>query len=397
MRRAVALWLVLLAAYATTIGLRAGPGRDLDGREAHALLAAESVASDRDLDLRDEYATRAWRSLSGPALRPLAAPHGGRLLEPTGIGFALAIAPAQALGGRIAVELELAALAALGFVLAAALGRRLVPEPWASGAALAVGLSPPALLASTTIAPDALAGTLLAGAAALALRVRVRPSARATLAAGGLLAALPWLALRFLAPGAVVALALYRWPRRRNRAVAGLLGLEALLFSLVLYAALNDRLYGGLTPDAVLPAGVHPTGAAGVLDHLARAPRLLELWVDPRAGLLRWAPVLALALLGLWRLARSRRERLAVALADQADVEVAAGLLALAGAAAVVVAAFLAPTLAGGRAGWPGPALVAVLPLAAALAAWGLRHHPRLGAALAALTVAQSVWLVVAR
>jgi len=39
------------------------------------------------------------------------------------------------------------------FVLAAALARRIVPEPWATGAALVAAFSPPALIASTTIAP----------------------------------------------------------------------------------------------------------------------------------------------------------------------------------------------------------------------------------------------------
>ncbi|HEX4759500.1 MAG TPA: hypothetical protein VH256_01810, partial [Thermoleophilaceae bacterium] len=36
-----------------------------------------------------------------------------------------------------------------------------------------------------------------------------------------------------------------------------------------------------------------------------------------------------------------------------------------------------------------------VLPLAIPLCAWGLRHLPRLGSALALLTVAASVWLYV--
>ena len=76
------------------------------------------------------------------------------------------------------MELFLAAIAAIGFVLAAALARRLVPEPWATGAALVAGLSPPALMASTTIAPDAVAATVLAGAALLALRIRERPRRR---------------------------------------------------------------------------------------------------------------------------------------------------------------------------------------------------------------------------
>ena len=117
----------------------------------------------------------------------------GRSVEPQGIGFPLLIAPAYALGGANAVEAFLAAIAALGFVLAAAVGRRMVPEPWASGAALLVGLSPLALAHATTVYPDAAAGTALAGAALCALRVRERPALGSALVGATLLAVLPWL------------------------------------------------------------------------------------------------------------------------------------------------------------------------------------------------------------
>lgn len=394
LRRAGALWLVLLAAYATTLGLDASPGRDLSAPEARYLVTAESLASDGDADLADEQREQAWRAFyAGPLALP-GGGHDGRLLDPGGLGFPLLVTPAYALGGPIAVELMLAAIAALGFVLAAALANRLVPDPWATGAALAVGLSPPAVVAATTIAPDAVAATALAGAVLLALRTRDRPRLRRGVAAGLLLAPLPWLAVRFLAPVAIVTVALYAWARRRNRALAGLLGAEAVLFSVVLAAAIDDPLYGGPTPDAVLPDGVSATGAFGLLDHLARAPRLLTLWVDPRVGLLRWAPFLALSLVALWLLARSRRRRLAVALGEHGDVEVAAGFLALVCAVCVGVTAFLAPTIAGPW--FAGQRLVVMLPLAAALAAWGLRRLPRTGLLLATITVVLSVWLVVA-
>ena len=55
-RRAALLWLVIFAAFATTTGLPASPGRDLSEPEAQTLLVAESIVSDGDLDLRDEYA-----------------------------------------------------------------------------------------------------------------------------------------------------------------------------------------------------------------------------------------------------------------------------------------------------------------------------------------------------
>ncbi len=234
----------------------------------------------------------------------------------------------------MAVELWLAALAALGYVAAAGIARRLVPEPWATRGVLAVGLSPPAVVAATTIAPDAVAASALAGAAALALAARERPLARLTAWAGLLLATLPWLGVRFVAPALVVLVGVFRWPRRRQRGLAGLVGVEVALFSAVLFVSINDRLYGGLTPYAVLPEGESPTGAHGLADHLERWPRLVWLWLGAPEGLLLWAPVCALALVAVWLLVRSRRERLARVLGEQADVEVTAGfLLAVCGAA----------------------------------------------------------------
>ncbi len=96
----------------------------------------------------------------------------------------------------------------------------------------------------------------------------------------------------------------------------------------------------------------------------------------------------------MWLLARSRRERLARVVAEQVDVEVAAGFLVTVCAAALAVAVFFAPAIAGPR--FAGHQLVAVLPLIGALSSWGLRHFPRTGTLLAALSVAATVWVLVA-
>ena len=394
MRRAAGLWVVLFAVYAAGAGLHASPVEDLSAPEAHILLLTRSIVDDGDLDLSDEYGAAAWRPFYGGTLVPLTGPRERGQLEPIAPGFALLCAPAYALGGRLAVELWLAALAALGYVAAAWIARRMVPDPWATGGVLAVGLSPPAVVAATTIAPDAVAASALAGAAALALAARERPLARLTAWAGTLLATLPWLGVRFMAPGAVVLAGVYRWPRRRQRGLAGLVGVEVALFSTVLFVSINDRLYGGLTPYAVLPEGVSPTGAHGLAAHLERWPRLLWLWVGRPEGLLLWAPVCAMAFVALGLLARSRRARLAQVLGEQVDVEVTASFLAAVCAAAVLVAAFLSPTIAGPW--FPGHELVAVLPLIGALASWGLRRFPRAGALLGVLTVLLTVWVLVA-
>jgi hypothetical protein len=393
-RRGAVLWLVLFAAYAAGVGLHATPGEDLSPSEAHVLLVTRSIVDDGDLDLANQYGAAAWRPFYGRPLLPLTGPRPRGQLEQVAAGFPLLCAPAYALGGRLAVELWLAALAALGYVAAAAVAGRLVPEPWATRGVLAVGLSPPAVIGATTIAPDAVAGSVLAGAVALALAARERPLARLTAWAGALLATLPWLGVKFLAPGAVVAAGVFRWPRRRSRGLAGLVGLEVALFSLVLYVSINDRLYGGLTPYAVLPADESATGAQGLADYLARWPRLLWLWIGSPQGLLLWAPVCALAFVAVWLLVRSRRERLARLVPEQVDVEVAGGFLVSICAAAVVVAVFAAPTIDGPH--FAGHQLVCVLPLIGALCSWGWRRFPRTGTLLAAITVALTVWTLVA-
>jgi hypothetical protein len=384
--------MVLFGAYAATVNLPASPRSRYSAAEAHRLLTAESIASDADVDLRDEYRTRAWRAWYPGTLHPTAGVTGGRLVEPQGIGFPLLIAPAQAVGGPTAVELWLAAVAALGFVLAAGLGRRLVPEPWATGAALVTGLSPPALAAATTIAPAMTAATALAGAALLALRVRESPRVRSVFWCAALVAVTPWLGVQFAAPAAVVALALARWLRRRQRGLAGFVALEVVFVSALLFISVNDQLYGGLTPYAARLAEKPPTGADDLGDYLARARRLVGLWFDRDAGMLRWAPFAALAFFGVWLLWRSRRDRIAVAMDEHIHVEVAAGFCAAVAAVVVVVAAFAAPTLHGD--GLIGGELLPALPFGAALAAWGLRHARRAGAALAALTLGAGVWLL---
>ncbi|WP_354698309.1 hypothetical protein DSM112329_03981 [Paraconexibacter sp. AEG42_29] len=392
MRRWLAIFLLLLVAYAATIGLRAAPGQRYSGAEAHRLLTAASISEDGDLDLRDQYAQRTWDRWDGPVLRPTAGLTEGRLVEPQGIGFPLLIAPAYALGGPTLVELQCALLLALAFTLGAALARRLVPEPWATRSALLVGLSPPALAASTTVAPVAAGAVLITGGALLALRIRERPRLRWTFWCAACLALTAWLDVHLALPGAVIAVALWRWLRRRGRAFTGFVALEVVLTSAVVFITVNDRVFGGLTPVSSRLSGGSPTGAEDVAQQLERLPRILGVFVDREAGLIRWAPVVVLALVALVVLVRSRRERLASFIADQIDVEVTSTLLALIAAAGVACAVFARPSLHGP---WLAPPdVVVILPCAAALVALGLRRQPRVGAALAAVTVAGAVWFL---
>jgi hypothetical protein len=362
-RRALPLWLALLAIYGVAQvldgGVRTAP-------EAHILLTAESIVSDGDLDLRDEYRSRVWRDFASEAPRPTASLTGGRLHEPQGIGFPLLLAPAYAAGGAVGAELLLAALLAAAFCLAAALGRLLVPEPWASRAALVAGVSPPALDAGTSIAPEAAGAAALAAAVLLALRVRERPRLRWTFWSATLASLLPWLTVKLVIPGIVVALALFRWLRRRQRSLAGFVALEAFLTSAVVYLTMSERLFDGLVPgDAALPGGSPYDG--------------VELPWD-----LAITPFAALAGVGAWRIWRSHRERWAVAVHDQVDVQVAGGFMVAAAVAAMAATVVAQPWTRDGH------ELIVALPVLAPVCALGWQRTPRAGAALAVLTVALS-------
>jgi hypothetical protein len=250
-----------------------------------------------------------------------------------------------------------------------------VPEPYASAGAGLAGLSAPAVAAAGEILPAATAGTLLAGATLCAVAA---PRPAAVFGAAALLSALPWLDPRLIVPVVPIAAALYLWCRRGRRATVGLIAVELVAASVVLYVTLNEQLYGGPTPWSAVAAS--PTGADTVAEYLERVPRLVTVWVE----LLRWAPAFAFVFYAGWLLWRSRQEALARLVPERATAEAAAGLALAVVGAVLLIAAFLEPTIS-------EQSLVPALPVAGALVAWGLRHAPRVGAVLGAVTLAVTV------
>ena len=392
-RRAALLWLVAFGVYASTLGLPAFGRSDYGGDEPHYLLIAKSLVDDGSPDVLDEYRTRGYRSFYPYDLRPHGTLTGGRLDEPQGLGFPALIAPAWAIGGETAVELWLAALAALAVVLAYMLALRAVPDPWALGATAAVAVSPPMLAYSTAVYPELAAGAALAGAALLALRLDEHPTRVNSVGCFALLAALPWLGPRFTPAGIVIGAFAIRAMRRARRPWVSLVSLEIAAFSIALYISVNDQLYGGPTPHSAEVGGQTGTGASFPGGYLDRAYRLAALLIDREIGLLRWAPVLALAVVGAWLLVRERRGRLARAIPALRREENAIALCTLAAGAQLLVAAFLAPDVFGFW--FPARHLVAALPLSVPLIAFALRRAPRTGALLGLVTLTASVWLYV--
>jgi hypothetical protein len=356
MRRALALWLLLFGVYAATLGLD-----DHQGHEPEYLLAAKALADERSTDAADD-----------------------------GLGFPLLILPAYAIGGDKAVELFLAAVGALALVLAYGLARRVTPDPYALGAAAAAGLSAPFLAWSTTVYPELSAAAALAGAALLALRLDERPGWRLAFGCFLLLGILPWLGVRFVPAGLVIGLVAARalWRSRRRTLTVG--SVELALFSVAFCVGINEALYDGPTP---YEGAEGATGAASLAGYAERLPRLATLFVDPDFGLLRWAPLFALAFVGLWWLWRTRRDHLARAVPELHAAELAAGLCATVLAVQLAVAVVLAPDADGDW--FAARHLIPALPLAIPLVALGLRRLPRVGLTLAAATLAISIALYV--
>ena len=318
----------------------------------------------------------------------------GRLNEPHGVGFPLLIAPAYALGGAKGVELFLAAIAALGG------GARLPAR--AAGGARPVGARRGARRRAQPAVPR-LRQRGLSGArrrrgargrgAAGAAAGRARRRAAEAFGCFALLGALPWLGTKFVPGG------------RRDRRLRG------------------ARALAGAPPDA---------GGAG---RRAVAVQRRALRGDQRGALRR-----ADALRGRRRRARPRptpASRAATSSAPtgwsrcsstattgccagrrsscspsrgcggcgartasgwrarcprSARARLAAALCAAALGAQLLVAAFLAPTMFGFW--FPPRHLLAGLPLAIPLVAWGLRHLPRVGQrARRCSRCAASAWL----
>jgi hypothetical protein len=390
-RRGAALWLVLFAVYAGTIGMRAFDHAQYAGKEPHYLLTAKSLVEDGDADLTDEYRSGGYSEFYPGTLRPQGLVTRGRLDEPHGVGFPVLIAPAFAIAGAKGVEVFLAAVSALAVLLCYRLALRAVPNPWALGAALAVGLSPPVLAYSTAVYPELAAAALLCGAALLALSAAQRATRRDAYGACALVAALPWLEPKYILPGAVIALYVFRKMRQARRPVLAVTALELVGFSAALYVGISEGLYGGGTPySAALPleSGVD---VAFPDVFIGRTYRLVALLIDRDYGVVRWVPVAALAAVGALVVWRERRSGLSLAIPGLQGEESAALLCGAVALAQYLVAAFLAATMFGFW--FPGRLMVPALLLAVPLIAVGLRRMPRVGTVLALIGIAGAVWL----
>ena len=292
-RRAfVPVIVVLHLVAAARVQTQVGP----QGDEPHYLMAAASLIADGDLALGDDYAAGRYRAFHPGDLEPHYRVRGkdGAIYSLHAVGLSLLVLPAYAAFGYAGVSYFMALLGAAAAWQVRALARdALGDEGLADAAGWIAGLSPPLLHFAGLVFTEVPAALGLA--VALRLALVPGPAARA-LAGGTILAALPWLNVRYAVLAAIVlAVAIARRPSLRHGlawaapGAASALGLA--VFHHTIYGFFDPRRVYGRRPEFALD--VVPTGLPGLL-------------FDQEFGLLVYAPVFALAAPGLVRLARRR-------------------------------------------------------------------------------------------
>ncbi|MCC7077846.1 MAG: glycosyltransferase family 2 protein [Acidimicrobiia bacterium] len=380
------VFLVLAAANIAAVPVWGATNR-LTGDEPHYLMTAESILSDGDLDLADEYATRAHAPYHHEALRPQEVPRpDGARLSPHGPGLALVLLPGYAVGGWVGARVELALVAAAVLTGAGYLAARFVRRPaWVAPAAtLAAGLSVPLWVYSTQVYPEMPAAAILVGAALVWTggSDRRRPEI-AAVGLGLMVGVLLLLGLKY-APVAVTVAAVSAWRLRRNRrALALLVGVGGI--ACLGQAAFNVATYGGISPYSTNVVYAGRSNAFLVADNaggLARTYRLHGLVLDRHFGIGRYAPVWFAALAAVPVMLVRR------------DTRAAWTPLAALVAVQWATATWLALTM---RGYWfPGRQVVAILPLLVPALAFALARVPALVAALGAVSVGVGAWMVYA-
>jgi hypothetical protein len=352
------------------------------GDEPHYLLTAQSLWSDRSLDVSDERAQVDYLAFHDAPLRlqeRLQAD--GSMVSPHDPGLAFLLAAPMGIGGWAAAKATMALIAAaLGGVLHWIATRRLgVGERRAAAVLAVLGASAPFAVYGAQVYPEIVAALLVA----IAVGLVTGPVTRSALVAiAAVIVGLPWLSVKYAPVAVVVAAiaALWQWRSPSGLRIwwAALLAVSGALFALA-----HLRWYGGLTPYA---AGNHfDAGELTVMgaspDYAGRTGRIVGLLVDRDFGIAVWQPAFVLIVPAI------------VAVITGQVAQPLRAFLAVLGAG-WFTATFLALTMHG----WwfPGRQVIVALPIAAlAITAWAAVSKARMwwtvGLGTAGVTTA--VWL----
>src|SRR3954466_110040 len=293
-------------AFVILLAVRSRQGLPPTGDEPHYLLIAQSVVTDHDFKVANNYEAQSYSSFYNGPLRPHYSRRGvdGSLYSLHGPGLPVLIAPAFALGGYPAVVIMIAAIAAMGSAFVWKAAHALTGDAasaWFAWAAAA--LTSPMILEGTLVYPDAIAGTALAAGVLAMINVQSL-SLRSALGTGALLGILPWLHTRLAIPaGLLLVFLVFRVmaeaPRDRRTRVALAATIPAAV-SVAAWLLFFFLVYGAFSPSAAYETKIPmQPGHIGI--------GLLALIGDQEFGLIPNAPVHLLWIGGLWTLFRRDR------------------------------------------------------------------------------------------
>ena len=279
------------------------------GDEPHYLIIAQSLWRDGDLKIENNHERGDYLEYFGGALRPDYLKRGtdGQIYSIHLPGLPALLAPMLALGGYGLVKAFLATASAAATAAAWRAAHLLTGRATAAWFGWAgTALAAPVLLLSFTVYPDGPGAVVVMLAFALVVGLQSRPvrPARWWAAAGLLPAVLPWFHPRFAVLAAafgVVFAGRGLRDARPVRAIAAFAALPAL--SAAAWFGYYYTIYGRFDPSVAyghytqMSVGRVPTGVAGLL-------------FDQQFGLLVYAPVFAIGLMGMAAFAR-RHPRLA--------------------------------------------------------------------------------------
>lgn len=295
-------WLAALGtAFALGAILLTSSALTVTGDEPHYLLATQSLLTDADLDLTNNYDDETYRAYYFGRLEPRHIASGVLNQEFSfhGPGVSVLVLPGFALAGALGARLTIILIAAIGAGFFWAAAHRVTGSRTAAWVGcVAMVSSAPFAFQGVTIYPDGLGAAITS----IALWGLVMLSTETTVGVTSLvgvslaLAMLPWLHIRLSSSAAALGLALLLAMSRRRRDLMPPF-MAAPVISFVLWIASTWVMFGTIDPTAVFRQK-----AGGSLAAMPKG--VLGLLFDAEFGLLIYAPIMAIAILGIPALVR---------------------------------------------------------------------------------------------
>jgi hypothetical protein len=286
-----------------------------EGDEPHYLLATHSLVADGDLDLANNYKRKDYLPFFPADLvhRHVLVNERNEDVPVHDVGISALLVPGYAVGGKLGAMFELNVIAALLALGIYELARRLGASQASSARAWSLfALTSPLLVYSSQIYPEVVGAALAVWATVEFARARRTGSTAHLVAAGTLLALLPWFSVRYwllVAPlGIAILLGIAFSARGQPRFVLSRVGLVLLpgLISVALFCLFDRWLFQAPLPNAGYVLYMTRNRPPMFTPQLADIS-FLGLLFDRAFGLLPTSPVYLLAFVGVlpaWRFSK---------------------------------------------------------------------------------------------